>query len=47
MCYLTGWDRLGRGKSIAYKLQQARLPIADYENCKNGKLLSIIMFIIF
>ena len=38
MCYLTGWGRFGRGKLIAYILQQARLPIVDYENCKNGKL---------
>ena len=38
MCYLTGWGRLGRGKSIRHILQQARLPIADYENCRNGKL---------
>ena len=38
MCYLIGLGHLGQGKSIAYILQQARLPIDDYENCENGKL---------
>ena len=42
MCYLTGWGRLGRGKSIAYILQQARLPIVDYESCKNSKLGNVL-----
>ncbi|KAJ4941857.1 hypothetical protein JOQ06_011731 [Pogonophryne albipinna] len=32
-CYITGWGRLSTGGSIADKLQQALMPVADHETC--------------
>ncbi|XP_043387874.1 chymotrypsin-like elastase family member 3B [Chelonia mydas] len=32
-CYITGWGRLYTGGSLPDKLQQALLPVVDYEHC--------------
>ncbi|XP_064381754.1 chymotrypsin-like elastase family member 3B isoform X2 [Dromaius novaehollandiae] len=32
-CYLSGWGRLSTGGPLPDKLQQALLPVVDYEHC--------------
>ncbi|KAM3824191.1 chymotrypsin-like elastase family member 3B [Vipera latastei] len=33
-CYITGWGRISTGGPLSAKLQQAFLPVVDYEHCK-------------
>ncbi|XP_025028920.1 chymotrypsin-like elastase family member 3B [Python bivittatus] len=32
-CYITGWGRISTGGPLPAKLQQALLPVVDYEHC--------------
>ncbi|KAK9391961.1 chymotrypsin-like elastase family member 3B [Crotalus adamanteus] len=32
-CYITGWGRISTGGPLPAKLQQASLPVVDYEHC--------------
>ncbi|XP_026550297.1 chymotrypsin-like elastase family member 3B, partial [Notechis scutatus] len=33
-CYITGWGRISTGGPLPAKLQQALLPVVDYDHCR-------------
>uniref|UniRef100_A0A2K6GB89 Peptidase S1 domain-containing protein n=2 Tax=Propithecus coquereli TaxID=379532 RepID=A0A2K6GB89_PROCO len=35
-CYITGWGRLSTSGELPCNLQQALLPVVDYEHCSNS-----------